>query len=155
MAHEEDNIDTSMVAVVGVIAAGLSFGLIFLLMVLYYTFDNSQKQIVLETPNEEAERVWAQQEGVLNEAAWVNQEIGQVRIPVSAAMNLVVAQLGESPEDAGVTPPQFAEADGTITENAIAPAAEESPAVSEEPASDSGSSTEEPPTTTEAAPEEE
>lgn len=126
MAHEEDNIDTSMVAVVGVISAGLSFGLIILLMVLYHTFNNALEDQVVEAPNAEAERVWSEQEAVLNEAAWVDQQKGQVRVPVASAMKFVVAKLAESPEDAGVTPAQFAESDATIMDPGAAAPADES-----------------------------
>lgn len=114
MAHEEDNIDTSTLAIVGVISSALSFALIFLLMVLYHSFVNKQESAENRKPHEEAERLLAQQQAVLNEAGWVNETTGQVRIPVSQAMPLVVAQLKATPEDAGVAPPQFAEADATI-----------------------------------------
>ena len=116
MAHEEDNIDTSMVAVVGVISAGISFALIFLLMVLYHSFDNAQVAVEERKPHEEAERLMNQQRAILNESAWVNQQTGQVRIPVSKAMDLVVDQLSETPDDAGVNPPEFTEADATIAD---------------------------------------
>lgn len=114
MAHEEDNIDTTTVAVVGVISAGLTFALIFLLMVLYHSFDNAQVAIEQKQPHLEAERLLDQQAAILNEAAWVDENNNQVRIPVSTAMELVVSQLAKTPNDAGTNPPQFAEADATI-----------------------------------------
>lgn len=166
MAHEEDNIDTSMVAVVGVISAGLSFALIFLLMVLYHSFDNAQEKTEMLKPHEQAERLLASQEAILNDSAWVDENKGQVRIPVSAAMPMVVATLQETPDDAGVNPPEFAESDATIadpeallegddTNGAPAESSTATPATESKDAVKSGEQSSEKPATEDGSPKEE
>ena len=124
MAHEADDMDTPTIAIVGLIAAGATFAAIYLIMWLYYYVAQRQETANVETPYAAADRTMAEQQAVLNEVGWIDQNTGQLRIPVSTAMGLVVDQLNQTPEDAGVDPEQFRGVDATNVGGAMnAPAA--------------------------------
>ena len=118
MAHEADDMDTPTIAIVGLIAAGATFAAIYLVMWLYYWVSSRQEAARLDTPYSEPERVLSQQRAILTETQWIDQNTGQLRIPVDRAMTLVVSQLQQTPSDAGVTPEQFAGVDATVKADA-------------------------------------
>jgi hypothetical protein len=95
-SHEELN--TSAIALVGVVSAILIFAIIVLVTVVFYRVqsqydyrnDISQRYV-------EVSETTARQRGRLAGYGWVNQEKGIVHVPIERAIELVLDELAADP----------------------------------------------------------
>lgn len=90
--HEEVN--TLVIAAIGLISAVLLFVLIVGLEVLYYNYENKEEtKKVYDQRYEEIAGLRAVQEAELNSYRWIDKERGIVGIPIERAMELVAKDL--------------------------------------------------------------
>jgi len=89
-----DDVKTSTVALFGLIGAIITFALVVFVMVLYYRFAAQERfdKLISQAPAELSD-VTANQQAKLAEYRWIDQSKGVVAIPISRAMNIVVAEL--------------------------------------------------------------
>jgi len=89
-----DDLNTSAVAVVGLLGTILTVAVILGLVVLYNRVDArlEYEKNTSQVPVEVSTLV-ANQQITLTEKRWLSQETGVVRIPISRAMELVVAEV--------------------------------------------------------------
>ena len=95
-----DDINTKLVAVVGLISVLAVIGSIVGIQTLYYNFEqseNDRKVIAVEAID--AKNLLAEQEAKLNRAGWLDRENGIVAIPIERAMELVVDELTIAAKD--------------------------------------------------------
>ena len=89
-----DDINTPMVAVIGLVSVILTFALIVGIQVLYHNFEQAEVQRkVVDAPSLEADNLMAEQEAQLNRYGWIDREKGKVAIPIDRAMEFVVNEL--------------------------------------------------------------
>lgn len=93
MAKYDDDLNTPAIAVVGLVSTILIVAIVLVLSVLYYRvearldYDKNISQVPTEVSN-----LLANQRILLTERRWINQQEGIIRIPISEAMDLVVAE---------------------------------------------------------------
>ena len=91
---EYDDVNTPMIAVVGVIATILVIAIVVLLVVVFYRVEADQRYAKdISRPEIEISELTAKQQGNLASYGWVKQERGIVSIPINRAMKLVVAEI--------------------------------------------------------------
>jgi hypothetical protein len=89
-----NDLNTPMIALVGLLGALVTFVVIVALQVLYYTAANSHNQRnVIQAPTTESDSLVAEQEVKLTRFGWINRDKKQVAIPIDRAMELVVREL--------------------------------------------------------------
>jgi len=88
-----DELNTSLIALIGFLSAILLFGLIVGLQVWYYTFKEQEfsRKVVSQRPAE-LTQVTAKQQEQLHAYRWVNEASHVVAIPIDRAMELVVKE---------------------------------------------------------------
>ncbi|MFB3785443.1 MAG: hypothetical protein ACE15F_03645 [bacterium] len=92
MAYRDD-LNTSLIALIGFLSAILLFGLIVGLQVWYYTYQEREfaRKVVSQRPAE-LTQVTAKQQEQLHAYRWVNEASRAVAIPIGRAMELVVKE---------------------------------------------------------------
>ncbi len=89
-----EDVKTSAVALVGVLAAVLLLAIIILLQVVYYwTAARQVQRKEIDAPQLALREVVAAQQAKLAEYHWVDQKQGIVALPIDRAMDLVVRDL--------------------------------------------------------------
>jgi hypothetical protein len=89
-----NDLNTPMIALVGLLGALLTFAAIVALQVLYYSAANRQdERKVIQAPTTESDSLMAEQEVKLTRYGWVDRDKKQVAIPIERAMELVVREL--------------------------------------------------------------
>lgn len=86
---QKDDIDVSMVAIVGAFFCILVFICIVALQAWFYTFKNAEMAAVSKT-SPQLEEIVALQQGKLARYDWADQNKTAVRLPIDRAMELVV-----------------------------------------------------------------
>ena len=99
-----NDLNTPMIALVGLLGALLTFAAIVALQVLYYSAANKQdERKLINVPTTESNSLLAEQEVKLTRYGWIDREKNQVAIPIERAMELVVRDLSaarsEEPSD--------------------------------------------------------
>ena len=96
-----DDLNTPAIAVVGFVGAIVVLAIILLLMIVFHQVEARQER----RRAEDVDKVYMQvsdlvtkQEGKLADYGWVSQEKGIARIPITRAMDLVVADLSRDSE---------------------------------------------------------
>jgi hypothetical protein len=108
---QDDNVNTPMVAVVGVIASVVVFLIIVLLQVLFFSM--SESEMARKDPGAASEPLvdlLTSQRAELDTYHWVDQKKAIVAIPISRAMELVLsddraARVAPPPAPAPAVPP--------------------------------------------------
>ena len=97
----QDDLNTSAIAVAGLVGAVVVFAVIVLLMVVFYQVEARQQQAKdVDPAYTEVGTLLADQEGRLASYGWVDQEKQIAFIPIGRAMELVVAELSRGGESA-------------------------------------------------------
>jgi hypothetical protein len=99
-------VNTPLVALVGVVGALVVFVLIVAAEVLFYHLEDIEtyQKVTSQSP-EEISNLVAQQQVQLNSYRWVDQKKGIVSIPIDRAMELVVRDLSKPTTTAAGGPP--------------------------------------------------
>ena len=93
-----DDLNTPVIAVVGLIGAICVFAVIVLLMVVFRRVESQQREEKeFGQSGAELRELAADQEGRLADYGWVDKNKGIARIPITRAMELVVAELTRDP----------------------------------------------------------
>jgi len=108
-----DDLNTPVIAIVGLIGALIVFAIIVLLMVVFHQVDvREQYAKDLSQPYAQMSKLAADQQGRLAAYGWVDEKKKIAHIPVQRAMDLVAAELSRDPEadvtgaeDADTEPP--------------------------------------------------
>ena len=88
-----DDINTQLVAAVGLVSVLAVVGSIVGIQALYNNFELSeQDRKVVAIEAIDAKNLLAEQEAKLNRAGWIDREKGIVAIPIDRAMELVVRE---------------------------------------------------------------
>ena len=97
-----NDLNTPMIALVGLLGMLLTFIAIVALQVLYYAAANRrEEQKVVNVPTTASNSLLAEQEVKLTRYGWIARDTKQVAIPIERAMKLVVDELSATPgEDA-------------------------------------------------------
>ena len=91
MRYDDPNVSAS--AVIGIIGAILLFVVIVALQALFYSAEEAERaRKVHGRAGEEAERLTAEQQEILNSYRWIDQQAGVVGIPIERAMELVAGE---------------------------------------------------------------
>jgi hypothetical protein len=94
----QDDLNTPVVAVVGLIGAIGVFAVILLLMIVFRRVESRQRaEKEFSRADAEVRQLVANQEGRLADYGWVDKKKGIARIPITRAMELVVAELTRNP----------------------------------------------------------
>ncbi len=95
----QDDLNTPAIAVVGLVGAIVVFAIIVLLMVVFYRAESRQRYARDgNRPYSPVSQLVTDQQVTLARYGWVNQRRGIAHIPVTRAMDLVVAELSRDPE---------------------------------------------------------
>lgn len=95
---EQEELDTSVVAVVGLIGAVVVFAIIVLLTVVFHHVEARQQyEKDIRQSYAQVSKLTADQQGRLASYGWVNQQKGVAHIPIDRAKELVVAELSRDP----------------------------------------------------------
>ncbi len=93
-----DDIDTKMVATVGVVSVLIVVGSILAIQVLYNNFDRAEaERKVIAVESADVRNLLAEQEARLNRAGWIDRQQGLIAIPIERAMELVVEEMRSVP----------------------------------------------------------
>lgn len=86
-----DDLDTTMIAFVGVVGAIITFFIVFAVAAMNYSFERAEneKKVIL-VPEENAESILANQAAALTEYKWIDQDKNIVAIPIDRAMEIVL-----------------------------------------------------------------
>jgi len=90
-----DDLHTGTITLVGVVSAILTFVIIAAAQVLYYQYqavETQRKEI--DVPITASDNVILEQEAVLGQYGWLDQEKGIVSLPIDRAMQDVMSELG-------------------------------------------------------------
>ena len=101
-----DDLNTPMIATVGLLGAILVFAIVVLLMVVFYRFEARQQAEMNRQPPAEVSNLVAEQQAELARYRWVNEQQKIVGIPISRAMDLVVGELSREAESVENNSPQ-------------------------------------------------
>ena len=97
-----NDLNTPMIALVGLLGMLLTFIAIVALQVLYYTTANRQdEEKILNVRTEASNSQLAEQEVKLTRYGWINRDEKQVAIPIERAMRLVVGELSATSGEEG------------------------------------------------------
>ena len=88
-----DDLDTTMIAFVGVVGTIITFFIVFAVAAMNYSFEKAEneKKVIL-VPEENAESILANQAAALTEYKWIDQDKNIVAIPIDRAMEIVVQE---------------------------------------------------------------
>ena len=93
MTAAKENLDTGLIVTIGVLLVVLTFVLILLVQGWFYQAQTEEYvRKVIEPRAEELGTAVAEQQAALNEYGVVDQEQGQVAVPIERAMELVVRE---------------------------------------------------------------
>ncbi len=93
MDHRDD-VQTSTVALIGLLGTLGLFVIVLLLVVVYYQVQAREQYVKnVAVPFVELETIVAEQQAQLVEYRWIDREKHLVTIPIARAMELVVAEL--------------------------------------------------------------
>jgi hypothetical protein len=99
-----DDINTPLVAMVGLVSVLAFVGIIVGLQGLYLSFERAEiERKVIAVEPIDAKNLLAEQEATLNRTGWLDRDKGIIAIPIERAMELVVKELQETnkePDDA-------------------------------------------------------
>ncbi|NLX94968.1 MAG: hypothetical protein GXY83_02205 [Rhodopirellula sp.] len=96
MAPHED-VNTPLLALIGLLGSILVFAVIVLLTILYYGAEARQEYVKnVSQPYAELDNLLASQRAKLVEYRWLDQKSKSVAIPIDRAMQLVVAELSQA-----------------------------------------------------------
>jgi hypothetical protein len=97
-------VNTPLVALIGVVGALIAFLMIVGVEVLFYHLEDIEtyKKVILQSP-EEISNLVAQQQAQLYSYRWIDQKKGIVSIPIDRAMELVVRDLNRPTTTTGVS----------------------------------------------------
>lgn len=88
-----DDLDTTMIAFVGIVGTIITFFTVFAVAALYYSFEKTENvKKVIEVPEINAESILANQAAALTEYRWIDQDKNIVAIPIDEAMQIVVQE---------------------------------------------------------------
>ena len=88
-----DDLDTTMIAYVGIVGTIITFFLVFALAALDLSFERSENvEKVILVPEKNSESILANQAAALTEYRWINQDKNIVAIPIDKAMQIVVQE---------------------------------------------------------------
>ena len=88
------DLNTLKIAVIGFLAALVTFAVILALQVLYYSAANEQmERKVIQAPTTQSDTLLAEQAVKLTRYDWIDREKRKVMIPIDRAMELVVKEL--------------------------------------------------------------
>jgi len=100
---EPQNLNTSLIALIGFVSAVLTFVIVLVLQTLFLGLDAAvQKRVASVSPASKASRLIAEQEGRLATWAWIDRTKGQVQIPIEQAMAITVNDYRREATDANV-----------------------------------------------------
>jgi nitrogen fixation-related uncharacterized protein len=93
MSHPKDDIDTSMIALIGILSAILTFAIIVFVMIWYenvkqYEFE---RKVVAAKPAE-LSLLNSEQQEMINAYRWVNEASQTVAVPIDLAKQLVIQE---------------------------------------------------------------
>ena len=100
----QSDLNTPLIAVIGLLGAILVFAIIVLLIVVFYRVETRQQAELSRQPPTEISNLMAEQQAKLVQYRWVNQQQRIVSIPIHRAMDLVVAELGRDAQSADDAP---------------------------------------------------
>jgi hypothetical protein len=90
--NNHDDVNTPVIAAIGLVAVLLLVAFVLFLQVLYYRADAQQEaEKVIAQPPVELINLQTQQQAKLASYAWVDAKKGTVAIPIDRAMTLVLA----------------------------------------------------------------
>ena len=90
---EKENLDNTMIAVVGVVSIVLTVASIIGVQALYNGYANEElDRKVISLPTADANSKLLEQEAKLARYGWMNREKGQVAIPIERAMKLTLSE---------------------------------------------------------------
>lgn len=96
-----DDLDTTMIAYVGVVGTIITFFTVFAVAALSYSFEKSETEVkVIEVPEVTSDSILANQAAALTEYRWVNQDKNIVAVPIDRAMEIVVQEEQEKQKKA-------------------------------------------------------
>lgn len=88
-----DDLDTTMIAFVGVVGTIITFFLVFAIAALSYSFEKSETEVkVIEVPEVTSDSVLANQAAALSEYRWIDQDKNIAAVPIDRAMEFVVQE---------------------------------------------------------------
>lgn len=101
-----DDLDTTMIAFVGVVGTIITFFLVFAIAALSNKFENNQTEIkVVEVPEVNSDSILANQAATLTEYRWIDQDKKIVAVPIDRAMEIVVQEEQEKQKQAKTKKP--------------------------------------------------
>jgi hypothetical protein len=97
-----DDLNTPLIAFVGLLGTVLTVILILVVQVLYYAATSrGELRKIVNVPTTTSDSLLAEQEVKLTRYGWVSQENKQVAIPIERAMELVVRELSAAESEEG------------------------------------------------------
>lgn len=101
-----DDLDTTMIAYVGIVGTVITFFLVFAIAALDQSFEKSENiEKVILVPEKNAESILANQAAALTEYRWIDQDKNIVAIPIDQAMQIVVQEEQQKQEQAKTKKP--------------------------------------------------
>ena len=92
--ERHNDLNALKIAVVGFLAALVTFTIILALQVLYYSAANEQmERKVIQAPTTQSDTLLAEQAVKLTRYDWIDREKKKVMVPIDRAMELVVKEL--------------------------------------------------------------
>ncbi|QDV21247.1 hypothetical protein Pan153_59340 [Gimesia panareensis] len=94
-SHKEayDDLDTTMIAFVGVVGTIITFFLVFAVGALSYSLEKAETEVkVIEVPEVNSDSILASQAAALSEYHWIDQDKNIVAVPIDRAMEYVVQE---------------------------------------------------------------
>ncbi len=88
-----DDLDTTMIAFVGVVGTIITFFTVFAVAALSSSFEKSETEVkVIEVPEVTSDSVLANQAAALSEYRWIDQDKNIAAVPIDRAMEFVVQE---------------------------------------------------------------
>ncbi|EDL58454.1 hypothetical protein [Gimesia maris] len=101
-----DDLDTTMIAYVGVVGTIITFFTVFAVAALSNKFESNQTEIkVVEAPEVNSDSLLANQAAALSEYRWIDQDKKIVAVPIDRAMEIVVQEEQEKQKQAKTEKP--------------------------------------------------
>ena len=91
-----DEVDTSKIAVWGVVGAVAVLLIVFVVQIFYYELSHDIEQQHNDSTNQALARYYAEQNEKLHRTGWVDQSAGKVSIPIERAMELTLRDLNNT-----------------------------------------------------------
>lgn len=96
-----DDLDTTMIAFVGVVGTIITFFLVFAVAALSQSFEKAETEVkVVEVPEVTSDSILANQAAALTEYRWIDQDKNIVAVPIDRAMEIVVQEEQEKQKKA-------------------------------------------------------